>query len=312
VGRRWIPPVLALALLAGSALAFAYTERLKVEPSPVTGTLVDKVFSPVCACPTDTASISFRLRKAARVTVDVLDARDRSVRTIVTGDRRPAGRVTYGWDGRDDAGRVLPEGSYRPRVRLAEHGRTIVLPNPIRIDVTPPVVRLLSVRPGVFSPNADGRNDRISAHYEMTERAQPVLLADGRRRVVGLFQRRVGKLDWKGDGAGGPPRQGIVEISMRATDPAGNRSRVSRAVSVVVRYIALARHRIVAKSGEGFAVGVITDMPSYRWRFAGMAGLTSVRTLRLRAPETPGTYMVFVRAPDGHADSAVVVVREAA
>jgi hypothetical protein len=306
VSRRWIPPALAIALLAGSALAFAYTERLKVEPSPVTGTLVDKVFSPVCACPTDTASISFRLRKPAQVTVDVLDAQDRSVRTLVRGDRRPAGRVTYRWDGRDDSGGILPEGSYRPRVRLAEHGRTIVLPNPMRIDVTPPAIRLLSVRPGVFSPNGDGRNDRISARYEMTERAEPVLLADGRRRVVGLFQRRVGKLDWNGDG--GPPRQGVVAISMRATDPAGNRSRVSRRVPVVVRYIALARHRIAVKPGEGFAIGVVTDMPSYRWRFAGKAGLTSVRTLRLRAPDAPGTYTVFVRAPDGHAARAVVFV----
>ncbi len=278
----------------------------------MTGTLVDKVFSPVCECPTETASISFRLRKPAQVTVDVLDAQDRSVRTLVRGDIRLAGRVTYRWDGRDDSGRVLPEGSYRPRVRLAEHGRTIVLPNPMRIDVTAPAIRLLSVRPGVFSPNGDGRNDRISARYEMTERAEPVLLAEGRRRVVGLFQRRVSKLDWNGDGAGGPPRQGIVEISMRATDPAGNRSRVSRTVPIVVRYIALARHRLAVKPGEGFAIGVVTDMPSYRWRFAGKAGLTSVRTLRLRAPETPGTYMVFVRAPDGHADSAVVVVREAA
>jgi hypothetical protein len=309
---RWLPAALALALLAASALAFAYTERLKVEPSPVTGTLVDKVFSPVCDCPTDTAVISFRLRKPALVTVDVLDAQDRSVRTLVRGDSRPAGRVTYRWDGRDDGGRVLQEGSYRPRVRLAERGRTIVLPNPMRIDVTAPSIRLLSVRPSVFSPNADGRNDRISARYEMTDRATPVLLADGRQRVVGLFQRRVGKLDWNGDGVGSPPRQGVVEIAMRATDPAGNRSSTSRAVPIVVRYIALARHRIAVKRGEGFAIGVVTDMPSYRWRFAGKAGRTGVRTLRLRAPNAPGRYMVFVRAQDGHADSAAVVVREAA
>lgn len=309
---RWLPAALALALLAASALAFAYTERLKVEPSPVTGTLVDKVFSPVCRCPTSTARITFRLRKPAQVTLDILDTRNRSVRTIVRNDDRPVGRAFYRWDGRDDAGRILPEGTYRPRVRLAQHGRTIVLPNPIRLDVTAPAIGLVSVRPGVFSPNGDGRNDRISARYEMTERAEPVLLADGRRRVVGLFQRRVGKLDWNGDGAAGPPRQGLIEITMRATDPAGNRSRASRAIPVVVRYIALARHRIVVKPGEGLAVGVVTDMPSYRWRFGGKAGRTSVHTLRLRAPQTPGTYMVFVRAPDGHADSAVVVVREAA
>ena len=223
----------------------------------------------------------------------------------------PGGRVTYRWDGRDNAGRVLPEAAYRPRVRLAEHGRTIVLPNPMRVDVTRPVIRLVSVRPSVFSPNGDRRNDRITARYEMTERAEPALLADGRRRVVGLRQRRVGKLDWNGDGVAPPPRQGIVEISMRATDPAGNRSRPTRRVPVVVRYVKLGRNRVEVVPGGRFAIGVSTDMRSYRWRFAGGTGVASSRVLRLTAPEEPGTYTLFVRTPDGHADSAAVVVQDA-
>jgi hypothetical protein len=309
VSRRWIPPALALALLAGSALAFAYTERLKVEPSPITGTRVDKVFSPVCGCATRVARISIRLRKPATVTLDILDSANRVVRTVVRDDRRPVGRVTYRWDGRDEAGRVLPEARYRPRVRLAEHGRTIVLPNPMRIDVTRPSIRLVSVRPSVFSPNGDRRNDRITAAYEMGERATPVLLADGLRRVVGRFQRRSGKLEWRGDGDGPELRQGVVEISMRATDEAGNRSRETRRVPVVVRYIALGRHRVVVPAAGRFALSVVTDMPEYRWRFAGKSRAASERTLRLTAPAEPGRYRVFVTAPDGHADSAVVVVR---
>jgi hypothetical protein len=312
VSRRWIPPALALALLAASALAFAYTERLKVEPSPIGGTRVDKIFSPVCGCPQRTAAISFRLRKPSTVTLEIIDAGGRLVRTIVRRDTRPIGRVTYRWDGRDDAGRVMPEAAYRPRVQLEEHGRTIVLPNPIRIDVTRPTMRLTSVRPRVFSPNGDGRNDRVTARYEMSERAEPVLLADGRRRVVGLFKRRVGKLEWNGDGAGGPPPQGTAEISMRATDLAGNRSRPTRRVPVVVRYIVLARDRIVAAPEERLAVGVVTDQGSYRWRFAGKSGTASGRVLRLTTPKAPGTYTVFVRAPDGHADRAAVVVRSSA
>ncbi len=311
MSRRWIPPVLALALLAASALAFAQAERLKVEPAPIAGTRVDKIFSPVCNCPTDTAAISFRLRKASRVTVDMLDAENRSVRTLVRGDRRAVGRVTYRWDGRDNAGRVVPEAAYRPRVRLAEHGRTIVLPNPIRVDVTRPVIRLVSVRPTVFSPNGDGRHDRISALYEMSERAVPVLLADGRRRVVGLFTRRVGKLDWTGDGPSRPLPQGVLQISMRSTDLAGNRSRETRRVPVVVRYIALARHRVDALPGGRFAIGVVTDMPRYRWLFAGRGAVATGRVLRLTAPLEPGSYTLYVKAPDGHADRAVVVVRAA-
>lgn len=309
--RRWIPPALALALLAGSALAFAYTERIKVEPSPIAGTIVDKVFSPVCDCPTDTARISFRLRKPSRVSLDILDSAGDVVRTVAQDDRRGVGRVFYRWDGRDADGLVVPEGAYRPRVRLAAHGRTIVLPNPIRVDVTAPVIRLVSVVPTTFSPNGDGRNDRITARYEMSERAEPALYADGIRRVVGLFKRRVGKLEWNGDGAGGAPRQGIVEISMSATDLAGNRSRQTRSVPVVVRFIALGRRSIVVSVKERFAVGVFTDQPSYRWRFAGRTGVSSARSLRLTAPATAGARRLFVTAPDGRSDAAVVVVRAA-
>jgi hypothetical protein len=312
VGRRWIPPVLALALLAAAALAFAHTERLKLGPSPIAGTRVDKIFSPVCDCPTHTAAISFRLRKASSVTVDLLDADNRSVRTLVRGDRRPVGRVTYRWDGRDDSGHVLPEAAYRPRVRLSLNGRTIVLPNPIRIDVTPPVMHLVSVRPAVFSPNGDGRNDRITARYELSERATPILLADGRRRVVGLFTRRVGKLDWNGDGDGGPPPQGLLRVSMRAVDLAGNRSAETRSVPVVVRYVALGRHRVDVDAKGRFAIGVFTDQPRYRWVFAGRSGMAGGRVLRLTAPKYPGRYLLFVSTPDGHADRAVIVVRASA
>ena len=36
------------------------------------------------------------------------------------------------WDGRDDAGRILPEGDYRPRIHVRSEHQTITLPNPIR------------------------------------------------------------------------------------------------------------------------------------------------------------------------------------
>jgi hypothetical protein len=246
------------------------------------------------------------------VTLDILDPAGEVVRTIVRDDRRPVGRVFYRWDGRDADGVVVPESlTFRPRVRLAEHGRTIVLPNPIRVDVTPPVIALLSVRPTTFSPNGDGRNDRITARYQMSERAEPALYADGVRRVVGLFKRRVGKLEWNGDGTLPPPRQGTIRISMRATDLAGNASRSTRSVPVVVRYVKLGRDRVVVAVRERFAIGVYTDQPAYRWRFAGRTGVSSARSLRLTAPVRPGRYSLFVTTPDGHADSAVVVVRPA-
>lgn len=44
---RLIATALVLALLAATVAAFAITERLKLERSPIYGTKVDKIFSPV-------------------------------------------------------------------------------------------------------------------------------------------------------------------------------------------------------------------------------------------------------------------------
>jgi FlgD Ig-like domain len=112
--------LIVLALLGATAAAFAVTERLKLERSPITGTRVDRLFSPVCECAPNAATISFVLRQRSEVTVDVLDSAGEVVRTLVRDRDEPRGRVTYTWDGRDEAGRIVPEARYRPRVRIAE------------------------------------------------------------------------------------------------------------------------------------------------------------------------------------------------
>jgi hypothetical protein len=305
--RRLPQTLIVLALLGATAAAFALTERLKLEKSPITGTRVDKLFSPVCECARDVSVISFRLRKRATVTVDMLDPDGDSVRTLVRDRREQRGRVSYTWDGRDDAGRVVAEGRYRPRVRLREHGRTIVLPNPIRVDTTPPKITLVRVFPRVFSPDGDRRNDRIAAYYEIDERARAMMLVDGTRRVFSRFHANEGRLVWFGIVDGRPARPGTYEIRLRAVDRAGNRSARTRAVSVRVRYIEFTRDRVEAVAGSRFRIGVSTDASSYRWVFANRKGTARRRVLVLRAPETPGTYALYV-VVGRRADRAEVVV----
>jgi hypothetical protein len=301
--------LIVLALLAATAAAFAVTERLKLERSPITGTRVDRLFSPVCECARDVAVISFVLRQPSQVTVDVLDAGGRAVRTLVRDRDEQRGRVSYTWDGRNEADRVVPEGRYRPRVRIEEHGRTIVLPNPIRVDTTAPGIRLLQVFPRVFSPDGDGGSDRVTATYEVDEVARPMILVDGRRRVLGRFSPRGGRLTWFGKVNGRPVRPGTYELRLRALDRAGNRSRRTRAAPVRVRYVELARDRIEVGAGRRFGVRVSTDAVSYRWLFAGERGSGREELLVLRAPETPGTYTVYV-VVGRWADKVEVVVTE--
>ena len=301
--------LIVLALLGATAAAFAVTERLKLERSPITGTRVDRVFSPVCECARDVAVISFVLRKAGTVTVQLLDSDGRRVRTLVRDREEQRGRLSYTWDGRDDVARIVEDGVYRPRVLLDEHGRTIVLPNPIRVDTTAPRIRLLRVFPQVFSPDGDGRRDRLVARYEIDESARAMMLVNGRRRVLGKFRSTEGQLVWFGRVDGRSVRPGTYEIRARAFDRAGNRGSALRTVPVVVRYVELARERLEVVAGRRFSVRVLTDALRYRWIFAGDKGTARRRNLVLRAPETPGEYRVVVTVR-GRADSAEVVVTE--
>lgn len=306
---RWPQLLIVLVLLGATAAAFAVTERLKLERSPVTGTKVDRVFSPVCECARDVAVISVVLRRPETVTVDVLDAGGESVRTLVRRRREPAGRVSYTWDGRDNFERIVAEGLYRPRVQLERNGRTIVLPNPIRVDTTAPRITLVRAFPRLFSPDGDGNRDRVTATYRIDERGRAAMLVDGRQRVQSKFRALEGKLVWFGRVDGHPVRPGTYEIRLRAVDRAGNRSARTRAVPVRVRYVELSRDRIEVDPGKRFSVRVLTDAPSYRWLFAGEKGSGRRQVLVLPAPETPGTYFLYVSV-GGRADRAEIVVSE--
>jgi hypothetical protein len=302
--------LIVLALLGATAAAFAVTERLKLERSPITGTKVDKVFSPVCECLRDAAVLSFVLRRPETVTVDILGADGRSVRTLVRKQHEPKGRVSYVWDGFDNGGRIVPDGIYRPRIHLRRHGRTIVLPNRIRVDTTAPTIRVLSVTPRVFSPDGDSRRDRITTRFEIDELAHAMMLVNGRRRVFDRYRKTQGKLVWFGLIRGHPARPGRYEIRLRAVDQAGNRSARTRAVFVRVRYIEFVRDTVNAVAGKRFGIGVSTDARSYRWVFDGRKGRTSGHRLVLRAPDTPGTYVVYV-VSGRFADRAQVIVAAA-
>ncbi len=60
--------------------------------------------------------IRFELADAGRVTVEIFDSRGARVRTLLSGAELPGGPQAVAWDGRDDAGRDAPAGSYQYRV----------------------------------------------------------------------------------------------------------------------------------------------------------------------------------------------------
>lgn len=305
--------VLVVALLAATAAAFALTQGLKLQKSPIFGTEVERVFSPVCACARgggDEATIAFKLRESDRIDVEIVDG-DRVVRSLEQGRSYPSGPVEVEWDGRDDAGEVLPEGEYSPRVRLREAHQTITLPNPIRIDTTPPTIQDVSVRPLVISPDGDGRADRAVVTYRLSEAGRGLLFVNDKRRALQRFHRTDDRIVWNGKLNGKPMRPGTYRLQLAAFDPAGNLAQRTSAVPVRLRFVALGRDRITVPAGAPFAVRVSADAPRLRWRLGRRGGVASPGTLQLRAPLQKGRYTLTVSA-NGYAARAAVFVRERA
>jgi len=301
--------VLVVALLAATAAAFALTQGLKLQKSPIFGTRVQPVFSPVCRCDRETARIAFKLRKSDRIDVAIV-AGGEVVRTIERGRSYPKGAVVIEWDGRGDDGDVLPEGEYQPRIHVRDQRQTITLPNPIRIDVTPPVIQDVSIGPRVISPDGDGRKDRVTIRYRLNEDGKGALVVNGKRRGLGTrFPRTEETIVWNGKAGGSPVRPGVYSLQLVAFDPAGNRSARTPAVRITVRYVTLGRSRIAVASGASFAVRVSSDAPRVRWTLGGRSGFARPGLLRLLAPLQKGRFTLTVSA-NGHTARTAVFVRE--
>ena len=301
---RILPTVVVLALLGCTAAAFAVTEGLKLEHSPVANTHVGKVVAPDSLA-NKIVPIAFLLRKPDRVSVELINGNGDVVRRLVRSRREPSGNLQFTWNGRADNGEVVPDGTYRPRVHLANAHKTIVLPNPIRMDATPPFVRLVSVGPRVFSPNGDFVNDHVRIRYKTNERARVILYVDGEKSAGPTFRFvRAGKLDWPRGSV--RLRAGRHLVRLQALDRATNVGPPSRALPVFVRFVELRPHAVQVKTGKRFSLRVLTDAKSYAVHLGSLHARRSGRLLTLRAP-APGRYVLRV-AVRGHVARAVVVV----
>lgn len=226
--QRLLVGLMLLGLLVATAAAFAITENLKLTRSPILGTQVSKLFSPVCHCATASASIAFRLRRRGDVEVDVVDATGAHVRRLVR-QRLGPGFASFRWSGHSDSGQRSKDGAYRIRVRLFTEHRTIELPNVIRLITVAPSVRTFSSDRPTLKP---GKRLRLS--YRFSAGAHPLLLVDGRTAVYGRFAHRAGTLDWYGKIGGLSVAAGRHTLALEARDDAGNTSSASTPIIIRV------------------------------------------------------------------------------
>lgn len=112
----WNP--FAIELVIADAIERLGNVQVSVDDLPDAGALLGAAY-PNPFNPTTTVPFFVPEQlSASHVRLDVLDLRGRVVRTLVDGSR-PSGAQQVTFDGRDDAGDVLPSGAYMARLRVA-------------------------------------------------------------------------------------------------------------------------------------------------------------------------------------------------
>jgi flagellar hook capping protein FlgD len=207
--------LLVLVVLAGTAVAFAETERLKIAASALEGANVQPVFSPVCRCSESKAEIRLRVHRPDDLTVTVLDSAGRKVRVLALL-RHVQHRVVLYWNGRDQSGALVPDGTYSVHVQLELADRTIDLPKRVVVDTVAPSAQLVGYQPHVLTVAPEAR---VVVHYRLSEPAHAVLYVNGKRVLRTYSREKSAAFKWYGVRR---LRRGRYRLQLAGLDLAGN------------------------------------------------------------------------------------------
>jgi len=318
---RLVRVVFALLVLA-TAGAFVLTQVLKTEmPVVLRFSVAPIYFSPNGDGTRDRVRIGFDLSEPAEVSFSVIDMDGNEVRELVD-DRELRGdaRHRFGWDGRDDDGDVVPDGTYRMRVVRRKEGRRLDSFKEIVLDTTPPRVALRSAEPGVVDPS-NGRRVAVTVRYRGPSTRGPEFRVwrtdDGRPRIVDRFrgdERRRGV--WNGRVISGDYAvDGDYAFQARVRDRAGNEAlappgvpsaRTARShTGVAVRRLTLEGPGGVVAAGALARLRVGPDPRPFEWELTRIGSGRAIEqgrgrggALRVRLPDDArsGAYVVRVRS----------------
>lgn len=316
------------ALVLATGGAFFAAQELKSTPPAVQEVTVYPFFSPNQDGRYDRGRASFILKRSDDVTATMVDRDGDRVRELVSerslGARQ---RLRLAWDGRDDDGQVVPDGTYRVQLRLGRQGRTILLPRNMVKDTKPPPLKVLSIGPErrigpEVLPRADGRPATVRFQAPGQRKSVVVLRTDvvpARSVYDAPIPLRDDQDTWTWDGTDKGRRvpAGTYVVVLRGRDQAGNvgssvpepirlqyGERFAGKGGITVRYLTAQAPTEPVPAGSRMAVAVDSAGEPYDWqvRRVGQPAVrargsgTKSRVVRFTAPEgRSGLYVFEVR-----------------
>lgn len=288
-------------LVVASAAAFFVAQRIKSSPSTIQRVLHPRLISPNGDGRKDTIGFTLRLKETDHVTLTILDSDGDPVRRILDDRRLQAYRVLDGsqvrWDGRDERGRVVPDGLYRLRITLRDQGRSVVDTSSITVDTVPPRPTIARVEPAQAGAPATLPlpGDRpVTAHFKRARSGASIAVfqtSPRRRRVLSAPLDPL-QTSWTWDGreaGGGRAPTGTYVIVARWRDRADNvgtsvpldaaglpavRGRYPGRGGVTVSYAAVSPPAAAVRAGGQATFGVDTRGRAYRWTLRRAGGRT--------------------------------------
>jgi hypothetical protein len=244
-----MPVAAFVALVIVTVGAFFVVQHLKVStplvagrPAPVPST-INPVSGRVCAVRNGNgmrtlvsfrrAKVSFYLiNRADDVDVYIIDDDGEIVRTLPGSGRylRTLKRRLFVWNGREDDGRVAPDGVYEIQVFLVHQARTVVIRNsvsgavePITVDTVPPHPVVTSVSPATIPASSPSS---VTIRYSGTDGLRPQILiyrigSAGPTQVKSYAATsRAGHSLWDGTIGGRPASRGTYVVAVALTNKA--------------------------------------------------------------------------------------------
>ena len=291
---RRTPIIVFGVLVAATFAAFFVAQRLKNAPSVVQQFNATYVFSPNRDGRKDRAHVTFKVKKADDVTVELVDRDGDPVKTLLDDQRLEAYapiKPSLSWDGTDDDGSVVPDGRYRVRITLRHLGRSVIPQRSLLKDTKAPRPKVLSIGPSkVYGPELlpEPGGGKAEVHFgpALGTKAQVHVFrtGPGTPRAVRTDPLREGQAQWDWDGTNGAGRRvspGTYLVVPEWRDVAGNlgtavplnraglpiitRGRLPGRGGITVRYLGAQVPVTPAKARDRVEIQVDARQQRYTW-----------------------------------------------